>query len=167
MNNHTSLQSEQLYHLHQLHWTGVAHRLRLVLLLGLAGLAVAGCALTLPEPPQVNLPTQPAVLHITPAPTLDVDATATAMADMLRPTPTPAGLYIIQAGDTLSELAVRYNTTVEEILVANGLSNPNDIQVGQAIIIPSLLPSPVLEAAPSEAQTAPAEAEITPDGPQP
>lgn len=118
-------------------------------------LALSGCALTLPEPPPVNLPTQPAVLYITPAPTLDVDATATVMAAMLRPTPTPAGLYIIQPGDTLSELAAAYGTTVEEILITNSLSNANEVQVGQAIIIPSLLPSPVLEAAPADPTATP------------
>lgn len=101
----------------------------------------AACTITLPEPPTVNLPTQPAVLDITPAPTLDIDATATFMADQLRPTPTPLGLYIVQPGDTLGSLAERFNTTVEEILVANDLSDANSLQAGQELIIPSLLPT--------------------------
>ncbi|NJO06159.1 MAG: LysM peptidoglycan-binding domain-containing protein [Chloroflexaceae bacterium] len=108
---------------------------------GLLISTLAACTLTLPEPPEVNLPTQPAVMLITPAPTLDIDATATVMATMLRPTPTPAGLYIVQPDDTLSDIASRFGTTVEEILVANDLSDPNALQVGQRIIIPSLLPT--------------------------
>ncbi len=138
-----------------LRWCLLGRTRRGGLLLTLLWLTLSGCTLTLPEPPQVNLPTQPAVLYITPAPTLDVDATATVMAGMLRPTPTPAGLYIIQPGDTLSDLADRLGTTVEEILIANNLSNANELQVGQAIIIPSLLPSPVLEAAPADATATP------------
>lgn len=132
-NNRTN-QTNHLDRLDTQRWRGWA----LVLVLALA---LAGCTITLPDPPEVNLPTQPAVLHITPAPTLDVDATATFMASMLRPSPTPAGLYEVQEGDTLSDLADRFNTTVEELLVANDLSDPNSLQVGQQLIIPSLLPT--------------------------
>jgi LysM repeat protein len=106
--------------------------------------ATAACTLPLPDPPAVDLPTQPAVLDITPAPTLDIDATATVMAGELRPTPTPAGIYVVQAGDTLSSLAGRFNTTVEEILIANDLTDPNTLQAGQELIIPSLLPTPLI-----------------------
>lgn len=101
-------------------------------------LTVTLSACTLPEPPPVHLPTQPAVLHITPAPTLDADATATALSSMRRPSPTPAGLYLVETGDTLSSLAERFNTTVDEILAANGLTDPNALQVGQTLLIPSL-----------------------------
>lgn len=105
---------------------------------------VSGCALPLPEPPEVTLPTQPAVLDITPAPTLDIDATATVMASQLRPTATPIGLYVVQVGDTLSDLAERFDTTVEEIMVMNDLNDPNDLQTGQELMIPSLIPTPLI-----------------------
>jgi len=98
-----------------------------------------------PSPPPRNLPTSPAVLDITPAPTLDIDATATILAGELRPTATPAGLYVVQPGDTLGALAEEFGTTVDEILVANGLTDPNDIQEGQELIIPSLLATPQIE----------------------
>lgn len=97
-----------------------------------------------PAPPPSNLPTQPAVLDITAAPTLDIDETATAFARQVRPTPTPAGLYIVQENDTLSGLAERFGTTVDEIIAANGLTDPNALQVGQALIIPSLMRTPVV-----------------------
>ncbi len=101
-------------------------------------LALAAC--TLPDPPDTTVPTVPAVLLITPAPTLDTDATATVMASALRPSPTPAGLYIVRDGDTLSELAERYAITIEELMAANGLSEPDALHVGQSLIIPTLLP---------------------------
>lgn len=114
-------------------------------LLGILGVVLTAC--TPPAPPQTNLPTLPAVLDITPAPTLDTDATATAFAIQLRPTPTPTGLYIVQDGDTLSSLAEQFNITVEELLVANNLTDPNALQVGQALIIPTRLGTPLAETA--------------------
>jgi LysM repeat protein len=99
--------------------------------------ALAACAL--PEPPPNSLPTLPAVLDITPAPTLDIDQTATAFAQQLRPSPTPAGLYTVAAGDTLTGIAERFGTTVDELIAANGLTDPNAIQPGQTLIIPSLV----------------------------
>jgi LysM repeat protein len=114
-------------------------KIRIALLLWLS-IILAACSL--PSPTPHSLPTSPAVLHITPAPTLDIDATATVLANQLRPTPTPAGLYIVQDGDTMSSLAEQFATTVEEIVAANGLIDPNALQAGQALIIPSLLPTP-------------------------
>lgn len=110
--------------------------------LGLS-LIVTACSFTLPDPPAVQLPTQPAVLDITPAPTLDIDATATVLASRFRPSPTPVGLYLVQNGDTLTGLAERFNTTVAELLAANNLTDPNSLQAGQELIIPSLLPTPL------------------------
>jgi LysM repeat protein len=110
-----------------------------VLSIGLIGLS----ACTPPEPPQRALPTLPAVLDITPAPTLDIDATATAYASVIRPSPTPAALYTVQAGDTLSGLAERFNTTVESLTAANGITDPDSLQPGQTMIIPSLLRTPL------------------------
>jgi len=45
--------------------------------------------------------------------------------------------YVVQAGDTLSRIAQRFNTTVDAIVRANNLSNPNNLSVGQRLIIPS------------------------------
>jgi LysM repeat protein len=99
-------------------------------------LLVAACAPPQPESPR---PTSPTILEITPAPTQNIDATATAYASRLVPTPTPAGLYKVQAGDTLSGLAEEFGTTVEELMAANGLTDANALQAGQTLIIPSLL----------------------------
>jgi LysM repeat protein len=54
-------------------------------------------------------------------------------------TPTAASgpvRYVVQAGDTLSSIATHYNVSVEDIMAANGLTNPNTLSVGQELIIP-------------------------------
>src|SRR6476659_1269977 len=58
---------------------------------------------------------------------------------MPRPPPTPAGLYVVQQGDTLSGLAEDFGTTVEELMAADGLTDANAIQAGQTLLIPSLI----------------------------
>jgi LysM repeat protein len=117
---------------------------------------VAACA---PPQPDTPRPTAAIILQITPAPTQNIDATATVYAGRLVPTPTPAGLYTVQAGDTLGGLAEEFGTTVEELLAANGLTDPNAIQAGQTLIIPSLISGtlPLETAAPVEDSPAPAE----------
>lgn len=46
--------------------------------------------------------------------------------------------YIIQEGDTLNEIAIRFGITAEEIIAANALDNPNALFIGQSILIPGL-----------------------------
>lgn len=43
--------------------------------------------------------------------------------------------YIVQAGDTLSEIATRYGTTYQHLAAINGISNPDIIHVGDRIVI--------------------------------
>ncbi len=45
------------------------------------------------------------------------------------------GTYTVQAGDTLSGIAAKYGTTYEAIASQNGISNPNEIYVGQTLRI--------------------------------
>lgn len=51
-------------------------------------------------------------------------------------TPT-ADIYTVQSGDTLGALASKFGTTVQEIVKVNGISNPNLINVGQKLTIPT------------------------------
>lgn len=44
-------------------------------------------------------------------------------------------LYKIKRGDTLSEIALKYNTTVNEIAILNNIKNPNLIYAGETIRI--------------------------------
>src|SRR5699024_2628416 len=49
--------------------------------------------------------------------------------------------YTIKSGDTLYNIAKKYNTTVEEILKVNPGINPYNLQVGQKICIPDEEPA--------------------------
>jgi hypothetical protein len=71
-------------------------------------------------------PTSQPLLRVTPAPTQDVPGTQTAYAVQIIPTPTPMGLYIIKAGDTLSKIADAFATTVDEITRRTVLLIPSD-----------------------------------------
>ncbi len=44
--------------------------------------------------------------------------------------------YRIQAGDTLGAIAVKYGVTVDEIMRANDLTDPDRLVVGVVLIIP-------------------------------
>ena len=57
-----------------------------------------------------------------------------------RPCPTGSFPYTIRSGDTLFNLARTYNTTVEAIIAINPGINPNNLQIGQVICIPSTTP---------------------------
>lgn len=61
---------------------------------------------------------------------------------------------MVQPNDTLSGLAEDFGTTVEELMAANNLTDPNAIQAGQTLIIPSLIVSGTLTL--DTAPTAPA-----------
>ena len=53
------------------------------------------------------------------------------------PSPVPPGkTYVVQPGDTLYSIAVRYQTTVQTLVIANNLASPNLIYVGQILNVP-------------------------------
>jgi len=52
------------------------------------------------------------------------------------------GSYVVQPGDSLSRIAVRFGTTVAAIAQANRISNPSFIYPGQRLIIPSAVQQP-------------------------
>lgn len=47
------------------------------------------------------------------------------------------GTYIVQSGDSLFAIALEYGITVESIVVANQVQNPEFIRPGQVLIIPT------------------------------
>jgi LysM repeat protein len=44
--------------------------------------------------------------------------------------------YVVQPGDTLWSIASRFGTSVQAIMQANGLTNPNYVYVGLTLYIP-------------------------------
>jgi hypothetical protein len=52
------------------------------------------------------------------------------------PPPPPVQTYAVQAGDTLAELAVRFGTTVEALQALNGIDDPDEIVIGQVLVLP-------------------------------
>lgn len=44
-------------------------------------------------------------------------------------------IYIVQPGDTLSDIAAKYGTTYQHLAAINGIANPNLISIGQKIKI--------------------------------
>lgn len=49
------------------------------------------------------------------------------------PAPAVPATYTVKPGDTLSRIAVRYNTTVRQLADLNGILNPNLIRAGQVL----------------------------------
>lgn len=52
-------------------------------------------------------------------------------------------IHVVQAGENLGSISQRYDVTIEDIMAASGLDNPNFLSVGQELIIPiGGLPTP-------------------------
>lgn len=45
-------------------------------------------------------------------------------------------IHVVQAGQTIYGIAQAYGTTVQEVVTSNEISNPNQLVVGQALVIP-------------------------------
>ena len=61
-----------------------------------------------------------------------------------------AETYVVQAGDTLGAIALRFRVPVDALARANRLADPNTLRVGQRLVIPS---SGSAQAAPTPAPT--------------
>jgi len=74
-----------------------------------------------------------AAATVTPVPTPTSVRTATVTP--LAATPTPV-VYVVQEGDTLGAIAIRFGVTVEDLQAANGIDDPTKLQIGQELLIP-------------------------------
>jgi LysM repeat protein len=76
----------------------------------------------------------------TPAPTAVPTATAapTAAPPTAAPTaaPTPQQTYVVQAGDTLALIAQEFSVPVQALQAANGIADPDEIVIGDVLVIP-------------------------------
>ncbi|WP_438059085.1 LysM domain-containing protein [Streptococcus ruminicola] len=92
-----------------------------------------------------------------------------AAAALIAPAVANADSYTVKSGDTLSEIAVTYNTTVEKLASTNQIANVDFITVGQILELDSEATAPAetttetaaVEAAPAPATVAAAPAETT------
>ena len=69
----------------------------------------------------------PTPVPATPAPTPALTAA---------PTPAPQQTYVVAQGDTLAAIAERFGTTVGALQEANEIDDPDEIFVGQVLLIP-------------------------------
>ncbi|MCO4477927.1 LysM domain protein [Streptococcus infantarius subsp. infantarius] len=92
-----------------------------------------------------------------------------AAAALIAPAVANADSYTVKSGDTLSKIAVTYNTTVEKLASTNQIANVDFITVGQILELDSEAIAPAatttetaaVEAAPAPATVAAAPAETT------
>ncbi len=91
----------------------------------------AAPAVSVVTPPPVQPPTPTAAPPPVPTTVAPVPPSTTAA-------PTSSSLtYTIQSGDTLVAIADRFNVSVDDIVTANSLDNPDIISVGQQLTIPT------------------------------
>ena len=72
---------------------------------------------------------------VTPTPFV-AGATTTAGQTPTTPQENPE-VYVVQENDTLYGIAVRFNVELDALISLNGLSDPNDISIGQELKIPA------------------------------
>jgi LysM repeat protein len=125
---------------------------------GVAGVAIAGPILEQPEveavlvgsstPTPTRSASPPPTATATPMPTPSPSPSAspiptpTAVPETPAPTPTPTPVvtpqqtYTVAQGDTLAEIAQRFGTSVNALQAANGIEDPDEIVVGQVLVLP-------------------------------
>lgn len=52
-------------------------------------------------------------------------------------TPQPEAVYVVQAGDSLSGIAERFNVSLDAIMEANNITDPDSLREGQELVIPA------------------------------
>ena len=76
--------------------------------------------------------------------------------------PASGTTYVVQTGDNLSRIALKYNVTLATLMSANGIANPNLIYVGQSLTIPgSSYTPPVVAPTATPAGTTPSSSQAT------
>ena len=91
----------------------------------------------------------------TPGPTQQADLAPTPSSTPF-PTPPPPLTHTVSGGDTLSGIAQAYDVSVEELIEANDIENPDFLQIGQILIIPQgeALDAPAMGSPSDPAQSA-------------
>ena len=120
---------------------------------GLATAAVAGALLTdrpaaiatseptptmppTPSPTERPTPSPTAAATPTPVPSTPSPTVAPMAPPTPAPTPVPVRTYTVAEGDTLALIAQRFGTTVSALQAANGIDDPDEIVIGQVLVVP-------------------------------
>jgi LysM repeat protein len=108
---------------------------RLTVLVVMLGMVVACSRSQLAIPPATvetpKIPASPTVMSLSESTLLPT------MPPLPTPTPAPY-VHIVQAGENLGYIAYNLGCTVEDIIQANDLDDPNSVEIGQRLVIPSL-----------------------------
>lgn len=54
----------------------------------------------------------------------------------------PVGSYVVAPGDTLGAIAARFGVTVDALVAANNITDPNLVRVGQVLVVPGAVGDP-------------------------
>lgn len=77
--------------------------------------------------------------EISPTSTMDAMSVAASLVptQTLTPVPTPTPVtYIVRPGDTMGDIAVELGISIDALMKANKLSNPDTLSAGQVLIVP-------------------------------
>lgn len=69
------------------------------------------------------------------------------------PAPATGSVYVVRYGDTLSGIAYQFGVSINALVQANRLLNPNCIYAGQRLAIPGAAPAPAPQTQPSNDYT--------------
>lgn len=110
-----------------------------------------------PEPEETtptSRPTRTPTPTSTPTPTLTPTSTST-------PTPIPPRVHEVEEGETLLDIAISYDVTVEEIEAINPGLDPEFIREGEVLLIPALTPTPGPTSTPKPGEPTPTPSDFT------
>jgi LysM repeat protein len=81
------------------------------------------------------------IITLTPNAAVGSPAPTTSSAQTVAPTSaTGERTHVVRSGDSIYTIAIQYGVTMQAIINANSLSNPNSLQIGQELIIPPSSP---------------------------
>lgn len=105
-----------------------------MLLLAACGQVVTVVPPTATPPVQATAPLSLAT--VPPRPTVTLAVPTATVPNTPTPTPTPI-VHVVQPGETLIAIALKYGVTVAALQSANGIDDPSTLQVSQELVIPT------------------------------
>ena len=102
----------------------------------------AGAATATPSESQVQQADQPAeAVQVTTRPSDDEEPAEEQPVADVEQQETDPGIYIVQPGDTLAQIANRFDVRIDDLITLNGIQNPDVLHIGQQLKIPGQEPS--------------------------